>query len=231
MSEREALELIFAPGFSTAEKITDVSGRGVGMDIVKTNVERLNGRIDITSVPGEGTTMAVRLPLTLAIIQSLLVRAQGRTYALALTCVQETERRAVSEIQRIQGAETVVLRGRALPLVRFDWALSFNRPSPPTAVGRDNVYIVVAQVGDREAGLVVDELIGEQEIVIKTLGNFIGDVRGISGATILGDGTVALIVDAGSLLAMVTEMQRDAYAAIEAQAPAMLEEAAEPQEA
>jgi len=218
MSDREAVDLIWAPGFSTAEKVSDVSGRGVGMDIVRNNVERLNGRIDVQSIVGQGTSMSVRLPLTLAIIQSLLVRAQGRVYALGLTCVQETERRQVSEIQTIQGAETVVLRGRVLPLIRFDWCYHYTRPAPSTGARNGRIFIVVVRVGEREAGIVVDELIGEQEIVIKSLGGFIGDVRGVSGATILGDGTVALIVDAAALLDKAAAERNQPVAALEAAA-------------
>ncbi len=216
MSDREAMDLIWAPGFSTAEKVSDVSGRGVGMDIVRNNVERLNGRIDVQSIVGQGTSMSVRLPLTLAIIQALLVRAQGRVYALGLTCVQETERRQLSEIQTIQGAETVVLRGRVLPLIRFDWCYHYTRPAPATGARNGRIFIVVVRVGEREAGIVVDELIGEQEIVIKSLGSFIGDVRGVSGATILGDGTVALIVDAAALLDKAADERSQPIAALEA---------------
>ena len=206
MSDRETIELVFASGFSTAKEVTDVSGRGVGMDIVRTNIERINGRVDIQSVVGRGTVTSIRLPLTLAIIQALLVRAGGRTYALPLVSVQETERRARTDIQTNQGGETVVSRDRVLPLIRFSSALRFNRWQAES--DEDRLFIVVVAVGDREAGIVVDHLIGEQEIVIKPLGSFIGDVRGISGATILGDGTVALICDVGALLGKVVDGKR-----------------------
>lgn len=206
MSRKEALELIFAPGTSTAEKITDVSGRGVGMDIVRTNIERLNGSVDIHSEIGVGTTMRIRLPLTLAIIQALMVQSRGRYFAIPLSAVEETERRSISTVSTVQGRQTIVVRDRVIPLLSLAGSLRYN--SDADRSNRDDsdmIYVVVVSVGERLAGLVVDRLIGEQEVVIKSLGKFIGEIRGISGATILGDGTVALISDAGAMLEMVIE--------------------------
>jgi len=206
MSDREALELIFASGTSTAEKVTDVSGRGVGRDIGKTNIERLNGSVEIRSKVGVGPTMRVRLPLTLAIIQALMIASRDRVFAVPLTAVEETERRPRKDISTVQGRATIVVRDRVIPLLDLSGSLKYNsdRGRPPED-GEDQIYIVIVSVGERSAGLVVDRLIGEQEVVIKSLGKFIGEVRGISGATILGDGTVALIADVGAILELAIE--------------------------
>ncbi|MBD3177431.1 MAG: chemotaxis protein CheA [Armatimonadia bacterium] len=212
MSRREVYDLIFAPGTSTADQITDVSGRGVGMDIVKTNIERLNGQIDIQSQVGVGTTMAVRLPLTLAIIQALMVSSRQRIYAIPLSAVEETERRPRSDVDTVRGRETITVRDKVIPLIDLSGALSYSREVPPPEES-DQLYIVVVSVGEKLAGLIVDRLVGEQEVVIKSLGKFIGEIHGISGATILGDGTVALIVDVGALLnRVVDEIQQPALA-------------------
>lgn len=212
MSRREVYDLIFAPGTSTADQITDVSGRGVGMDIVKTNIERLNGQIDIQSQVGVGTTMAVRLPLTLAIIQALMVSSRQRIYAIPLSAVEETERRPRSEVDTVRGRATITVRDKVIPLIDLSGALSYSREVPPPE-DTDQLYIVVVSVGEKLAGLIVDRLVGEQEVVIKSLGKFIGEIHGISGATILGDGTVALIVDVGALLnRVVDEIQQPALA-------------------
>jgi two-component system chemotaxis sensor kinase CheA len=212
MSRREVYDLIFAPGTSTADQITDVSGRGVGMDIVKTNIERLNGQIDIQSQVGVGTTMAVRLPLTLAIIQALMVSSRQRIYAIPLSAVEETERRPRSEVDTVRGRATITVRDKVIPLIDLSGALSYSREVPPPE-DTDQLYIVVVSVGEKLAGLIVDRLVGEQEVVIKSLGKFIGEIHGISGATILGDGTEALIVDVGALLnRVVDEIQQPALA-------------------
>lgn len=196
LSDSEAVDLIFAPGFSTAAAVTDVSGRGVGMDIVRANVERLGGSVEVSTRPGEGTRFLLRLPLTLAIVQTLLVRVGGGVYALPLSSVTETLRVPVEEIQRAQRQEAILLRGTVLPLVRL--ASVFGWEAEP--VTRQHVLVVAVRVAERQVGLVVDALLGEQEVVIKALGDLIGDVPGISSAAILGDGTVALIVDVPSLL-------------------------------
>jgi len=197
MSDAEAIELIFAPGFSTAAQISDISGRGVGMDIVRTNVERLGGSVEVQSKLGEGSRFYLRLPLTLAIVQALLVRVGGGIYALPLASVTETLRVPISDIQRLQQQEAILLRGRVLPVVRLTHLFQCESESPATA--RD-ILVVAVKVGERQIGLAVDRLLGEQEVVIKALGDLIGDVPGLSSAAILGDGTVALIVDVPALV-------------------------------
>jgi two-component system chemotaxis sensor kinase CheA len=197
LSDAEAVELIFAPGFSTASTVTEVSGRGVGMDIVRTNVERLGGSVEVQSKLGEGSRFLLRLPLTLAIVQALLVRVGGGIYALPLSSVTETLRVPVTEIQKLQQQEAILLRGRVLPIVRC--SNLFHCTSEVPADARD-ILVVAVKVGERQIGLAVDRLLGEQEVVIKSLGDLIGDVPGLSSAAILGDGTVALIVDVPALV-------------------------------
>jgi two-component system chemotaxis sensor kinase CheA len=197
LSDAEATELIFAPGFSTATTVTEVSGRGVGMDIVRTNVERLGGSVEVQSKQGEGSRFFLRLPLTLAIVQALLVRVGGGIYALPLSSVTETLRVPVAEIQKLQQQEAILLRGKVLPVVRC--TSLFHCESEAPADARD-ILVVAVKVGERQIGLAVDRLLGEQEVVIKSLGDLIGDVPGLSSAAILGDGTVALIVDVPALV-------------------------------
>lgn len=205
MSDAEALELIFAPGFSTAATVTDISGRGVGMDIVRTNVERLGGTVEVQSKLGSGSRFFLRLPLTLAIVQALLVRVGGGIYALPLSSVTETLRVPVSDIQRLQQQEAILLRGKVLPIVRCSALFQCESELPPNA--RD-ILVVAVKVGERQIGLAVDRLLGEQEVVIKSLGDLIGDVPGLSSAAILGDGTVALIVDVPALVQRLATMDR-----------------------
>ena len=197
LTDAEATELIFAPGFSTASSITDISGRGVGMDIVRTNVERLGGTVEVQSKMGEGSRFFLRLPLTLAIVHALLVRVGGGIYALPLSSVTETLRVPLADIQRLQQQEAILLRGRVLPIVRC--SNLFHCESEIPADARD-ILVVAVKVGERQIGLAVDRLLGEQEVVIKSLGDLIGDVPGLTSAAILGDGTVALIVDVPALV-------------------------------
>lgn len=196
MSEKEALNLIFASGLSTAQKVTDVSGRGVGMDVVRTNIEKINGTIEINTVPGQGTEFRLKLPLTLAIIRALLVSLGNNVYAIPLSSVDETLRLNWDAVEKVSNKEVIVVRGRVLPLLKLDEVFSLKIG----AQKREKIFVVVVSVGGEQMGIVVDRLVGEQEIVIKSLGNYIGDVPGISGATILGDGSVALILDVPSLL-------------------------------
>ena len=205
MSEAESLELIFAPGFSTAATVTDISGRGVGMDIVRTNVERLGGTVEVQSKMGEGSRFFLRLPLTLAIVQALLVRVGGGIFALPLSSVTETLRVPVTDIQRLQQQEAILLRGKVLPIVRC--SSLFHCESEVPANARD-ILVVAVKVGERQVGLAVDRLLGEQEVVIKSLGDLIGDVPGLSSAAILGDGSVALIVDVPALVQRLATMDR-----------------------
>ena len=197
LSPADAIDLIFTPGFSTAAQLSDISGRGVGMDIVRTNIEKLNGSIQVTSTVGRGTTFAVRLPLTLAIIQALLVQVQRQTYAIPIAAVVETLRIGAAAIQTIQRQEAILLREQILPLLRLNTYFDPDGAPPDHTTG---LFVVAVRSGDGQVGMVVDRLIGEQEIVIKPLGRFIGDVPGLSGATILGDGGVALILDIPNLV-------------------------------
>ncbi|MDQ0285636.1 two-component system chemotaxis sensor kinase CheA [Desulfofundulus luciae] len=193
-SEREILDLIFTPGFSTAGTVSDVSGRGVGMDIVRNQIEQINGSVEFTTVPGRGTTFTIKLPLTLAIIRALMVTLGDHVYAFPLTNVLETLTLKPGEIRRVRHAEVIVVRGQVLPLVRL--AHLFREKSKEEG----KLSVVILGSGDKKVGVVVDRLIGEQEIVIKSLGGYLGQVPGLSGATILGDGKVALIVDARGIV-------------------------------
>ncbi|ATW25697.1 chemotaxis protein CheA [Candidatus Formimonas warabiya] len=195
MSTREALNLIFLPGFSTAKEIDDVSGRGVGMDVVRKLIEQVNGFVEIHTVLGKGTKFTVKLPLTLAIIQSLLVGNLDEIYAFPLSNVLETLRIHKKDIQSIKSCEVIMLRGHVLPLVRL--RRLFDDEVDGDA---EYLYVVVVSMDGEKIGIIVDDLVGEQEIVIKGLGDYLGKVPGFAGATILGDGKVALIIDVRSLI-------------------------------
>ncbi len=196
LSDKEAANLIFLPGLSTASQVTDVSGRGVGMDVVKRSLVNLGGMIDIETNQGKGTTMIIRLPLTLAIIQALLVDVGSEVYAVPLASVLETLRIPKEDLKSVGGRAVIQLRGSTLPLI----SLQEHFDLAPGNSEEDIVYMVVVGFGERRLGLVVDGLQGQQEIVIKSLGDFLGTVQGFSGATIGGDGKVILILDAGSLI-------------------------------
>lgn len=196
MTDKEAIDLLFKPSFSTADKVTDVSGRGVGLDVVKSKIEALGGDVEVKSVYGEGSTFSIRLPLTLAIIQALMVRLGNEKYAIALGSIQTIEDIPVSEIKHVHAKEVIKLRGNVIPLIRLRELLDV----PGEPLDSDNVTVVIVSKGDKQAGLVVDSLIGQMEIVIKSLGKYINISRMISGATILGDGSVALIIDANTLV-------------------------------
>lgn len=196
LSEQEAINLIFASGLSTVAKVTDVSGRGVGMDVVRNNLEKVNGAIEISTVLGKGTEFKIKLPLTLAIIRALLVSLNNRVYAIPLSSVLETMRISSDQIKIINKHEAIVVRGNVLPLLRLRELFRKN----DTSRSDGKTFVVVVNLAGQQMGLVVDSLIGEQEVVIKSLGKFIGDVQGVAGATILGDGSVALIVDVPSLM-------------------------------
>ncbi|GAW92898.1 chemotaxis protein CheA [Calderihabitans maritimus] len=200
MTRQEIINLIFAPGFSTAREVNDISGRGVGMDIVRNHIERINGMIDIETEVGKGTKFTIKLPLTLAINRSLLVYVQDKVLAFPLVNVVEIINVNRAEIQRIHGREVVLLRGNVLPLYQLGKVLGYEKTGEKS---RDELPVVVVGLGEKRMGFIVDDLIGEQEIVIKPLGNYIGQVPGIAGATILGDGRVALILDPGGLVERV----------------------------
>ena len=197
MSEKEIIDLLFLPSFSTSEKVTDVSGRGVGLDVVKSKIEALSGEVEVKSVLGVGSTWIIRLPLTLAIIQALMVVIGGEKYAISLGSIQTIEDIPTDEIRLIQNKEVIHLRGNVIPLIRMDKELDTVSTKGPD----ENMTILIVKKGDKLAGLVVDELLGQQEIVIKSMGKYIDNkCKLISGATILGDGEVALILDANVLL-------------------------------
>ena len=196
MSDKEAFMLIFKPGFSTAKKVTNVSGRGVGMDVVKTNIEKLNGIIEVDSVLGEGSTFKLKIPLTLAIIQALLVASQEDLFAIPLSNVIETVRIVEEDIYTIEGKSVLKLREEVLPLVNMADIFEIEKILAPEKY----LYVVVLGLGATKVGLIVDRFIGQEEIVIKSLGEFLKGLPGIAGATIRGDGRVTLIVDVGSLM-------------------------------
>jgi two-component system chemotaxis sensor kinase CheA len=195
LSDREIIELIFTPGFSTAEVISDVSGRGVGMDVVKKNISRLKGVFDVNTVPGAGTTFTIKLPLTLAIIQALLVRVVDELYAIPLDSVIESQRVEMQDVRTVHGNEVITLRGQVVPLVRIADFFELGGERDP-----EKVMIVIVGLQGRQVGLVVDSFQGEQEIVIKPLSDVVGRIAGISGATILGNGSISLIIDVHSLV-------------------------------
>jgi two-component system, chemotaxis family, sensor kinase CheA len=202
MSRNDAFNLIFLPGFSTAQKVTNVSGRGVGMDVVRTNITRLKGIIEIDSEIGKGSTFTIKLPLTLAIIQGLLAQVGDEIFAIPLGSVLEVVRIQNDDISTVGGTEVIRLRNSVLPLARLSEVLRVNRGG--TTEGW--MYVVVVGVAEKRLGIIVDDLIGQKEVVIKALGGFFGDIPGLAGSTILGDGRVIMIIDVGQLIAMCAEV-------------------------
>lgn len=196
MAEKDIINLLFLPSFSTAKQVTDVSGRGVGLDVVRSKIESLSGEVEVKSKLGVGSTWTIRLPLTLAIIQTLMVVVGGEKYAISLGSIQTIEDIAPGEIKLVQNKEVIHLRGAVIPLIRLSELLDIES----TRSKDENLIVVIVKKGDKQAGLVVDDMIGQQEIVIKSLGKYIKQCKFISGATILGDGEVALILDANALL-------------------------------
>ena len=200
MTDKDIVDLLFRPSFSTSEKVTDVSGRGVGLDVVKTKIEALGGDIDVKTALGEGSCFSIRLPLTLAIIQVLMVELGEEKYAIPLETIQTIEDISVNDIKYVQSKEVINLRRSVIPIVRLDTILEIE-PVQKEDDDDDNLTVVIINKGDKQAGLVVDRLIGQQEIVIKSLGKYINNnSKIISGATILGDGEVALILDVNTLV-------------------------------
>lgn len=196
MTDKDVVELLFKPGFSTADTISDVSGRGVGLDVVKTNIEALGGDIEAHTKKGEGSSFIIRLPLTLAIIQALMVELGKEKYAIPLGCIQTIEDIAVSDIMYVQSKQVINLRGTVIPLLDLDEMLDVTKPEGTP----ESITVVIVRKGDKLAGLIVDNLIGQLEIVIKSIGKYINNSKMISGATILGDGEIALILDVNSMM-------------------------------
>lgn len=195
MNDKEITDLLFLPSFSTSKVVTDVSGRGVGLDVVRSKIEALSGEVEVKSKLGEGSTWIIRLPLTLAIIQALMVDIGNEKYAISLGTIQTIEDISPSDVKLVQNKEVIHLRGSVIPLIRLNEVLDIESKKAED----ENMIVVIVKKGDRMAGLVVDELMGQQEIVIKSLGKYISKCKIISGATILGDGEVALILDANTL--------------------------------
>ena len=196
MSDKEIIDLLFRPSFSTAEQISDISGRGVGLDVVKTKIEALGGNVECKTVLGEGSTFTIRLPLTLAIIQSLMVVIGNEKYAIPLANINTIEDIPATDIKYVEGKEVINLRGTVIPLIRLDKILDVTDSKQDA----ENLTVVIISKGDKQAGLIVDDLIGQLEIVIKSIGKYINNSKMISGATILGDGEIALILDATTLV-------------------------------
>ena len=197
LSDADAVRIIFAPGFSTADHITDISGRGVGMDVVRSKIESLGGHVDVETKIDEGSVFKIKLPLTLAIIQALLVKVQEEMYAIPLGSIDSTINIHPDDIKTVQNQAVIVLRGQIIPIINLSTALQVPRT---TEEDNDDIFVVVVYIGERKAGIVVDNLIGQQEIVIKTLGKLLSGLKLFSGATVLGDGRVALILDVGTVV-------------------------------
>lgn len=192
LEEEEILNLIFLPGFSTSDKVTGVSGRGVGMDVVKTKISALGGVVQVSSVKGEGTTITIRLPLTLAIIQTLIVQLGEDVFAIPTGYIEQTISVARNEIKKLRNQEVAILRGEVIPLIRLQDFLGVPKAKNEEF---DELDVVVVRNGERKLGCVVDSLVRQQDVVIKSLGSYLGNIAGIAGATILGNGKIALILD------------------------------------
>lgn len=202
LSDQEIYQLIFAAGLSTAEKVTDISGRGVGMDVVRQNMERLRGRIDISSVEGKGTTFTIRLPLTLAVIDGLIVKVGSNKYVLPILSIEQSLRPKSDQISTVQNrGELCMVRGQLLPLLRLHRMFNVTpRTEDPT-----EALVVIVQDNERRVCILVDELLGQEQVVIKSLGDGIDKVPGISGGAVLGDGNVSLILDVPGLIELATK--------------------------
>ncbi len=205
MTKEEAFGLIFKPGFSTAQKVSNISGRGVGMDVVKTNIEKLNGTIEVTSEINKGTTIMLKIPLTLAIIQALLVKVTKEFFAIPLVSVVETVRINKDDINKVENRDVLRLRDSIIPLVYLGDALGIGKNKK--TIDSKEIYVVVVAVAEKKIGLVVDKLIGREEIVIKSLGHYLTNIKSISGATIMGDGSVTLILDIPSIVSEASNIE------------------------
>ncbi|AEY66559.1 chemotaxis protein CheA [Clostridium sp. BNL1100] len=197
MTQQEAIELLFRPSFSTADKITGLSGRGVGLDVVKTKIEQLGGTVEVETQSGKGSKFIIKLPLTLAIYQALLVNVGGEKYAIPLGAIYQIYNWSAEEVKTVQGQEVILLRNMVVPITRL--ADSLEVPNRDEQANQKQLKIVIVRKGEKLTGLVVDSVIGQQEIVIKSLGKLLTGIKYLAGATILGDGNVALIVDVNSI--------------------------------
>ena len=198
---REIVDLIFQPGFSTAEQVSDVSGRGVGMDVVRTNISRINGTVEVDTQEGHGSTVTIKLPLTIAIIQALMVVAERQVFAIPLTSVVEAVKLSAGDLKTINGREVLTLRDHVLPLLRLGrvFEMKTQEEQDPSDLG----YVVVVAIGERRFGIIVDRLQAQEEVVIKSLGELLGEIKGVAGATITGEGKVVLILDMAELVQTV----------------------------
>ncbi|WP_105618035.1 chemotaxis protein CheA [Vallitalea okinawensis] len=196
LKKEQIMDFLFMPSFSTAKEVTDVSGRGVGLDVVKTKIQALGGSIEVDTEPGKGSTFTIRLPLTLAIIQALMVNIGLEKYAVPLNTIQTIEKIDSKDIKMVQNNEVIILRNKVIPIIRLDEILHVKKDQED----QDAITVVIVKKGEKLAGFVVDDLIGQQEIVIKSLGKYLSNIKLIAGATILGDGEVALILDINSLV-------------------------------
>ena len=196
LTEKQCVDLLFHPGFSTAKQVSEISGRGVGLDVVKSKVESLSGEVTVRTKLGEGSTWVIRLPLTLAIIQALMVIIGDEKYAIPLDSIQSIEDVSPSDIKLVENKEVINLRGSVTPIIRLNEVLD----TTSTKSQDEDMVVVITRKGDQSYGLVIDELMGQQEIVIKPLGKYTAKCKLISGATILGDGEIALILDTNSVI-------------------------------
>jgi two-component system, chemotaxis family, sensor kinase CheA len=197
LSPSDIHQLIFKPGFSTADEVTEISGRGVGMDVVRRNIESLRGRIDIHSTPGEGTTFLIKLPLTLAILDGLTLATGGQRFVLPIFSVRESLRPTAQQVHHVQGAPRMIqVREQLMPLMWLSDVFGIENARTDAT----EATVIVIEDDNRSVGLVVDELVGKQEVVIKSLGETFANVRGVAGGAILGDGRVGLIIDAGGVI-------------------------------
>jgi two-component system, chemotaxis family, sensor kinase CheA len=205
LSIQEIYNFLFVPGFSTSEKVTRTSGRGVGMDVVKKDVEKINGQVDVTSWSGRGTRISIKIPLTLAIIQTLLIRSASHHFAIPLVSVREIIRIPLSSITTIEGVEVIKFREETIPILRLSEVFNLN--------GDDGVldpsYVVLTTTGQNTVGFLVEDLVGEQDVVIKPLAEHVFKSRGLAGSTILGDGTIALVMDVAELIDDIVTQQRE----------------------
>ena len=196
MDDEEIMNLIFLPGFSTSDKVTDISGRGVGMDVVKTQISNLGGVVELASEEGKGTKFTIRLPLTLAIIQTLIVQLGNEVFAIPSTLIDQTISVAQKDIKYVRNREVTLYRGELIPLIRLQEYLGVEEAKNSSL---EELDVVVVSNGERRIGFVVDTLVRQQDVVIKSLGAYLGSIPGIAGATILGDGKIALILDLRSV--------------------------------